>query len=90
MMKLVPAPVPISITSIAPANATNVTSTWTGGAGPFVLQKKSSLTDRTWINHAITPLDSATVHQDRPTGFIRIRDAAHEPPSVSEHGPVMK
>ena len=80
MLKLVPAPDPLMVTGIAPANGTNITATWSGGTGPFALQKRSSLNEPAWLDTTFTAQRTATVPQQGNAGFLRAFDAAHEPP----------
>ena len=79
MMKIVPAPAPLTIASVGAANATNVISSWTGGTGPFAFQKKNAVSDPTWMNVAFTTNRGALAPQDTGTGFYRVADLSHQP-----------
>ena len=79
MIKLTPAGSALSVTGITPSNGTNISATWSGGLGPFAVQRKVELADATWINSAITNQRSVTLPKDGPVGFIRIEDAGRLP-----------
>ncbi len=57
----------------AARGATGVTLTWTGGTGPYVVQKKSSLSDAAWVDVLTTSDLTATVPFAGATGFFRVR-----------------
>ncbi len=76
MLKIVPAPAMVNITS-ATANGANVTVAWTGGSGPFALQKKTAVTDATWLNANFTALQNTTVANDGKNGILRVVDTSH-------------
>src|SRR5262249_49809564 len=64
---------PIVITSIA-RTGTTLTITWTGGAPPYTLQKKNSLTG-SWNNVATGILGNSTTDMIAGTqGYYRIAD----------------
>ena len=63
------------ITSITAAG-NNVTIEWSGGTGPFLLQRKSSLSDAAWVDFATTPNRSITVPRQGLAGFFRVSDQA--------------
>jgi uncharacterized protein (TIGR03118 family) len=69
---------PIQIDSIA-ATASNLTLTWTGGTGPYLVQNKPSLSQTNWVNVVTTTNQTATVAKDGVTGFFRISDHATIP-----------
>lgn len=50
----------------------NVTITWTGGTGPWVVQKKTSIDDATWMNVASTSQRTVTLPAGGDTGFFRV------------------
>jgi hypothetical protein len=52
----------------------NITLAWTGGTGPWVVQKKISLTDPTWMNVASTSQRTVTLPAGGDTGFFRIAE----------------
>lgn len=80
ILKIVPPSSPINVTGILSADGTNLTATWSGGAGPFAVQKKVALSDPVWANVAVVDQPAATLPIDRPAGFFRVGDAAHVPP----------
>jgi glucose/arabinose dehydrogenase len=80
MLKLVPMPDPMQITGITPNGATAVAASWTGGAGPFALQRRAAVNDPTWVNASFTTLRSAPTPSVGRAGFFRTFDAAHEAP----------
>ncbi len=79
MLKVVPLPTELTASSIAPINGTNMALSWGGGAGPFAVQRRQSVTDRTWGNATITNARSAVVGQAGSAGFFRVSDAARLP-----------
>jgi len=74
VMKIVPLASPVAMTAVA-VSGTNVAASWSGGAGPFAVQRKASLDEPVWANAGVTNLRSAVVAQDRSSGFFRVRDA---------------
>lgn len=52
-----------------------VNISWTGGVGPFLLQKKSSMSE-SWWNVLTTTKNSATVAKDGQAGYYRILNQA--------------
>ncbi|MEW6158528.1 MAG: hypothetical protein AB1813_13930 [Verrucomicrobiota bacterium] len=68
-----PPPAPIDITEISVSGAT-VTVRWSGGRGPFQLQKKASLNDANWQNIGAPTTDpSATDNITGTSGFYRVQ-----------------
>lgn len=65
----------INITSIRD-EGTALSLAWTGGAGPFMVQKKASLSDPAWMNVKSTSSRSAMVVNDGSNGYFRIADNA--------------
>ncbi len=70
-----------SLTAIAPvqfkpisANGLAVNLSWTGGAGPYLLQKRTSLTETSWFNVLTTPQQSAIVPADGESAYYRLVD----------------
>ena len=58
--------------AVEKAGAASIRLNWTGGTGPFVVQKKSTLADATWMNVTTTPDRTALVPNDGTTGFFRV------------------
>ncbi len=81
MLKIVPPPAPISITSAQAQGQNTLSAAWSGGIGPFALQEKSSLSDATWFNAGFTTNRSAAAPLDGGEAFFRVADTAHQPPS---------
>ena len=79
MLKLVPAPKPISFTSITSTNGTNVAEVWCGGMGPFALQAKANLSDPAWVNVRVSTQTNAVIPADGRSGFFRVTDTARQP-----------
>jgi hypothetical protein len=50
----------------------NLTLSWSGGTGPFTVQRKASLADAAWSTVATTPDRSASVPIEGSTGFFRV------------------
>ncbi len=48
----------------------------TGGTGPYLVQKKSSLADTNWMNLLTTAEQTALVANDGTTGFFRVQSGA--------------
>jgi uncharacterized protein (TIGR03118 family) len=65
----------ITLTSIQD-NGSAVTINWEGGSGPYLLQKKTSLTDTNWFDILTTRSLYVTVPKDAQTGFYRVQDNA--------------
>ena len=63
------------ITSIAD-KGTAATINWAGGVGPFLLQKKLSLSDAIWWNVLTTSNRSVTVAKEGASGFFRVVNQA--------------
>jgi glucose/arabinose dehydrogenase/plastocyanin len=77
MLKIIPAPEPLSIGSIDDLG-NDVGITWTGGLGPYALQKKPQLSDTIWADHRFSSARSNTAPIVAQTGFFRTADAAHQ------------
>ena len=67
------APANITLTFVK-QNGTNGVLTWTGGASPYVVQKKASLSDSNWVDLVTTTDPIANVPLDGPSGFLRLKD----------------
>ena len=80
MLKIVPVPLPIQVTTVENEGGTNFSPYWIGGAGPFVLQKRNAVTDPTWMNVDFTDEPEADAPLEGKAGFFRVFDTAHEPP----------
>src|SRR5262245_3838508 len=52
------------------------TLAWTGGTAPYLVQKKSSLTNTSWFNVLTTSNQNATVALQGDAGFFRVSDHA--------------
>lgn len=79
----------VMITSVVD-NGTAVTMSWTGGSGPYLLQRKDAVTDTNWFNVLTTHSLHVTVPKEGPTGFYRVMDNATNiviPLSVLLSGP---
>ena len=48
--------------------------TWTGGTGPFLLQKKLSFSDPSWVNVLTTSNRSVILAKEAQSGLIRLQD----------------
>lgn len=78
VLKIVPLPNAVTMTAIGAQNGANIATAWTGGNGPFAVQKKSSLSDAAWQNVAFTTARAATNTTDTPTGFFRSADVGRQ------------
>jgi hypothetical protein len=63
------------VASIERAGAGTIRLTWTGGNGPFTVQKKTSLTDPNWTDVLTTANREAEVPSEGATGFLRVAGA---------------
>src|SRR5262249_25487530 len=61
----------LSITGVT-STATSLTINWKGGAAPYAVQRKTSLTDSNWVTVAVTTNTTAIVAKAGATGFFRI------------------
>ena len=66
---------PIQLSSVSLDDLT-VRFSWSGGAGPYLLQKKSSLSNSSWFNVLTTPQQSVILPRDDDAGFYRLMDQA--------------
>ena len=71
---------PILLTSLTAVGA-NLVVTWSGGIGPFVLQRRTSLTDPSWTAVAEVSERNATLPQSAASGFFRVLDAGISMPA---------
>jgi hypothetical protein len=53
-----------------------LTLTWTGGTAPYLIQRKSSLSDAAWVNVMTTSNTTAQIPQAGNAGFFRVSDHA--------------
>jgi glucose/arabinose dehydrogenase len=81
LLKLVSAPAPIALANPAVA-ATTVSHAWTGGAGPFTLQRKNSPSDPVWTDAAASDTRAARSTLDAPAALYRVKDSAHDPRTI--------
>lgn len=78
MFKIVPPPDPIEL-ALVPGSAPALTTAWTGGQGPFAVQKKDALNEPVWSTVEFTEESHGTVPHDTASGFLRVADTAHLP-----------
>jgi glucose/arabinose dehydrogenase/plastocyanin len=80
MYKLVPPPASAlgQLTGTV-ADGTNFVTTWSGGLGPFVQQRKVSLDEPIWMNEAFSTTNGAIRSIITPSGFFRELDTARLP-----------
>lgn len=62
---------PIGISGVT-STATSLTINWKGGTAPYVVQRKTSLTDANWVTVAIATTPTATVAKAGAAGFFRV------------------
>ena len=80
MYKIVPPPAAaLGQLSGTVADGTNYVTAWTGGIGPFVQQRKASITEPVWMNEAISTTNSNTRPMFGSSGFFRALDTALQP-----------
>jgi len=75
---VVSAPEPVRITNVVMVS-TNIEIAWSGGTGPFAVQKKNELNDPMWMNRAFTPDRTSSLPATGWAGFFRISDTANQP-----------
>jgi glucose/arabinose dehydrogenase/plastocyanin len=75
VLKIVPAPDAITIINVG-ISGTNLATSWTGGIGPFALQKKTSLSDTSWMNQTFTAQRNALTPLEGSAGFFRVLDSS--------------
>ena len=63
----------------ATQNGTNLTLSWRGGVGPFVVQMKTDIASQTWTDVTTTSENTVTVPMDGTTGFFRVSSAGNAP-----------
>ncbi|MBI5388645.1 MAG: CHRD domain-containing protein [Verrucomicrobia bacterium] len=79
MLKIVPGPAPISISTYSVPGEGAVDTDWSGGVGPFALQKRTDLKAPAWMNVGFTMSRTAAAAEEGPAGFFRVADLAHQP-----------
>ncbi len=67
--------VPLHIDS-AVRNGASLTIGWSGSKAPYLLERKSSLSDPSWVKVLTTSIASATVAIQGKSGFFRVSDQA--------------
>ncbi|MBI2927724.1 MAG: immunoglobulin domain-containing protein [Verrucomicrobia bacterium] len=67
-------PTPITIGGKPTLAAGKINLAWTGGKGPFTVQKKAKLTDADWVDVLTTPDRTASVNLEGGQGFLRVVD----------------
>lgn len=81
MYKIVEAPASaVAITGVSVTNGTNFVTAWTGGVGPFAVQRKLRLDEPFYTIETITNGNSTVARMRGPTGFFRTADTAQQPP----------
>jgi glucose/arabinose dehydrogenase/plastocyanin len=66
---------PLGTSSI---DGTNFQTSWSGGIGPFALQRKTTLNDAVWSNQRFFTDTNASVPVQGGAGFFRVLDVAHQ------------
>ncbi len=77
MQKLVPAPETVKIAAISQPTAGNVHINWTGGTGPFAVQRSPDLAQPFWTDATLTDSTNQTFTTGGQAGFLRTLDTAH-------------
>lgn len=72
MYKIVPPPAsPLALVNPPSIVGTNIQTTWSGGFGPYVQQRKLALDEPVWANEVVVPGTNAAVPVRGGTGFFR-------------------
>lgn len=79
MLKLVPAPQPVEMTQAPTGGTGSFSPDWSGGAGPFVLQRKTTFAEPIWMDAGASSSPKLDVPALGKTGFFRVVDAGHLP-----------
>lgn len=80
LLKIVPAAGPLEITGVTTAGPGSLPLEWSGGIGPFALQRRNALTDALWIDESVTTGQASTVDPAaNAEGFYRVADLASQP-----------
>lgn len=69
---------PLELTDIT-VEAGEVHLSWSGGAGPFAIQRKQHIDDPLWDTAAVTSGTESTLASPNATGFFRVVDTADQP-----------
>jgi hypothetical protein len=77
----------LMITGLTRVNGTNLAIFWSGGAGPFTVQRKDELSDSTWLEATVTNQSPAIVPQIGVVGFFRIEEGKGQPSGTSQVTP---
>ncbi|MBI4658894.1 MAG: CHRD domain-containing protein [Verrucomicrobia bacterium] len=71
-------PQPLAVTALS-RSADTVKIVWRGGVGPFVLQRKTSLSDSTWSNERASAARELTTSASGQSVFYRVFDVGRSP-----------
>jgi glucose/arabinose dehydrogenase/plastocyanin len=71
VLKLVPLPAEVNITA-AQQSGGNLNAQWSGGVGPYTLEKKEALTDASWNDLLTTANLSGSAPTEAGMGFFRV------------------
>jgi uncharacterized protein (TIGR03118 family) len=62
--------------SVSGVSSNNLTLAWSGGVSPFLVQKKSAVTDTNWTDAVTTTNRTASIPASGPLGLFRVLDHA--------------
>lgn len=88
VLKIVPLPPEVQV-SASQGSGANLNANWTGGSGPYVLEKKDAVTDLSWNDILTTANLSGSVPGEAESGFFRVGDLGNHasiPLSVAMSG----
>jgi uncharacterized protein (TIGR03118 family) len=62
--------------TVSSASTNSMNLSWSGGTAPYLVQKKTNITDKTWASLMTTTNQTGVVTNDSPVGFFRVLDHA--------------
>ena len=80
MLKIVSPPASaLTVANSSATNGTNFQIAWTGGRGPFAVQRKLALDEPIYMNGPVTNGSNAILPQRGDSGFFRVLDTVRDP-----------
>lgn len=78
LLKIVPAGPQVALTGLERAG-TSLLVDWSGGDGPFAIQRKTDLSELLWKNDVVVSRPKGGVPARSRSGFFRVHEAGHVP-----------